>query len=59
MGRVPTAFALMIFLLAIGALPGRAQEGSGARYAFADTTLLRDTLNLSFPRLFPLADSLQ
>lgn len=45
--------------MVISALPGRAQEGSGARYAFADTTLLRDTLNLSFPRLFPLADSLE
>ena len=39
--------------------PGRAQEGSGGRYAFADTTLLRDTLDLRFPRLFPLADSLE
>jgi hypothetical protein len=45
--------------MVIAALPGRAQEGSGARYAFADTTLLRDTLDLSFPQLFPLADSLQ
>lgn len=43
----------------LAALPGRAQEGSGGRYAFADTTLLRDTLGLSFPRLFPLADSLE
>jgi len=41
------------------ALPGRAQEGSGSRYAFADTTLLRDTLDLRFTRLFPLADSLE
>ena len=39
--------------------PGRAQtSNSDARYAFADTTLLRDTLGLSFPRLFPIADSL-
>jgi len=29
------------------------------RFAFADTTLLRDTLGLSFERLFPLADSLR
>ena len=29
------------------------------RYAFSDTTLLRDTLGLHFPRLFPLSDSLQ
>ncbi|HKQ56635.1 MAG TPA: hypothetical protein VJY35_02095 [Candidatus Eisenbacteria bacterium] len=41
------------------ALPGRAQEGSSSRFAFSDTTLLRDTLNLTFTRLFPLADSLQ
>ncbi len=45
--------------MTIAALPGRAQEGSGSRYAFADTTLLRDTLDLRFPRLFPLADSLE
>lgn len=45
--------------MVVAALPGRAQEGSTARYAFADTTLLRDTLDLRFPRLFPLADSLQ
>jgi len=39
--------------------PGRAQTpDSNAGYAFADTTLLRDTLGLSFPRLFRLADSL-
>jgi hypothetical protein len=38
--------------------PGRAQETSG-RFAFADTTLLRDTLGIHFDRLFPLADSLQ
>jgi hypothetical protein len=43
----------------LAALPGRAQERTGGRYAFADTTLLRDTLNLTFPRLFPLADSLE
>ncbi len=43
----------------IAALPGRAQEGLGSRYAFADTTLLRDTLDLRFDRLFPLADSLE
>ena len=37
--------------------PGRAQTTS-ARFAFADTTLLRDTLSLHFSRLFPLSDSL-
>jgi hypothetical protein len=41
------------------ALPGRAQQAPSVRYAFADTTLLRDTLNLSFGGLFPLADSLE
>ena len=48
-------------LLGLSALsgPGGAQTPSSARYAFADTTLLRDTLGLSFVRLFPLADSLQ
>ena len=41
-------------------LPGRAQQNtSSGRYAFADTTLLRDTLGLHFDRLFPLADSLR
>jgi len=48
------------FLLLLSSLSGsgRAQSNS-ARYAFADTTLLRDTLGLSFTRLFPLADSLR
>src|SRR6266850_5976411 len=41
------------------ARPGSAQEGSTARFAWADTTLLRDTLDLKFDRLFPLADSLR
>jgi hypothetical protein len=41
------------------ASPARAQGAEGARYAFADTTLLRDTLGLRFARLFPLSDSLQ
>ncbi len=39
-------------------LPGRAQEALSGRFAFADTTLLRDTLGLRFDRLFVLADSL-
>jgi hypothetical protein len=38
--------------------PGRTDQGPSARWAFADTTLLRDTLSLHFDRLFPLADSL-
>lgn len=58
-----TRFTLLISALAatlaLTWLPGRAQEGVDPRYVFADTTLLRDTLGLSFTRLFPLADSLQ
>lgn len=41
------------------ALPGPAQNQDDGRYAFADTTLLRDTLGLSFAQLFPIADSLR
>lgn len=51
---VPITLALVAAVL-----PGRAQETQSARFAFADTTLLRDTLGLHFPRLFPLADSLE
>lgn len=40
-------------------LPGRAQTSTSARFAFADTTLLRDTLNLKFDGLFERADSLR
>ena len=61
MARLSRLFLLLV-PIALGiisaALPGGAQEGGGGRYAFADTTLLRDTLNLTFARLFPLADSL-
>jgi hypothetical protein len=51
---------LLIPILWLPALsrPGRAQEAAG-RFAFADTTLLRDTLGIHFERLFPLADSLK
>jgi len=62
MDRLPRLLFLLVPLalgMMLAAMPGRAQVGSGARYAFADTTLLRDTLNLTFPRLFPLADSLE
>jgi len=38
---------------------GRAQAPVSARFAFADTTLLRDTLGLKFDRLFETADSLR
>jgi hypothetical protein len=49
--------ALELFL---AVLPGHAQqEAASSRYAFADTTLLRDTLGLKFDGLFPLVDSLQ
>jgi len=54
---------LLIVLLGLGWLgqvrTGRASEAQGSRFAFADTTLLRDTLDLRFDRLFPLADSLR
>jgi hypothetical protein len=62
MNRLPRLLFLLVPLalgMVLAAMPGRAQVGSGGRYAFADTTLLRDTLNLHFPRLFPLADSLE
>jgi hypothetical protein len=52
-------FLVPILLLAASVLPGRAQEDLTGRYAFADTTLLRDTLGLTFVGLFRLADSLQ
>jgi hypothetical protein len=55
-------FALLALALALApALLGpsaRAQQAAPARFAFADTTLLRDTLDLRFDELFPLADSL-
>jgi len=54
---LPLALALLAGL-AGSVLPGRAQAPS-SRFAFADTTLLRDTLGLSFARLFETADSLQ
>ncbi len=55
--------ALLLVPVAAGlcssTLPGHAQSPSSSRYAFADTTLVRDTLGLRFDRLFPLADSLR
>ncbi len=62
---MPRSLRLLIALLPVAcslllsALPGRAQQAVSSRYAFADTTLLRDTLGLKFDGLFPLADSLQ
>jgi hypothetical protein len=53
---------LFVVLLAVGltaaVLPGRAQQAE-SRFFFADTTLLRDTLDLQFDGLFELADSLR
>jgi hypothetical protein len=50
---LPAALGLLLAVF-----PGHAQPGLSSRYAFADTTLLRDTLGLHFDGLFPLADSL-
>ena len=50
---LPVALALLL-----AAVPGRAQEDAELARAGADSTLMRDTLGLSFPRLFTLADSL-
>jgi len=58
----PRRLALLLLPVALqvllAAFPGHAQQGTSSRFAFADTTLLRDTLSLHFDRLFPLADSL-
>jgi len=54
------AIPSLALLLALSqAFPGRAQEALPDRFAFADTTLLRDTLDLRFDHLFQLADSLR
>lgn len=57
--RLFLALLPLVVSLLVLALPGRAQQAVSSRYAFADTTLLRDTLGLDFRRLFPVADSLQ
>ena len=46
--------ALLFAVLAWAAMPRpvRAQATPGGRFAFADTTLLRDTLDLHFDGLF-------
>jgi hypothetical protein len=58
----PRRLALLLLPAALevvlAVLPGHAQQAASSRYAFADTTLLRDTLGLRFDRLFPVADSL-
>jgi hypothetical protein len=55
--------ALLVLLCLIGwsatTRPVRAQTSLASKYMFADTTLLRDTLDLHFNRLFELADSLR
>lgn len=55
------ALLLLPVLVSLGAqsMPGRAQTPPSSRFAFADTTLLRDTLGLRFDRLFEVADSMQ
>lgn len=58
--RLALPFAALVALgLLSAALPGRAQQAPSDRFAFADTTLLRDTLGLRFDGLFELADSLR
>jgi hypothetical protein len=57
--RKLSLFLVPALLVAVSVLPGRAQEDLSGRYAFADTTLLRDTLGLTFRGLFRLADSLE
>jgi hypothetical protein len=51
----------IVMLVCLAAPRGAAQTTTNddARFAFADTTLIRDTLGLTFERLFPLADSLR
>jgi hypothetical protein len=57
-----TRLAVLLVPVLLGLLamahPGWAQAPA-TRYAFADTTLLRDTLGIKFDALFPLADSLR
>ena len=59
--RLLLLLAPLVVGLVLVHAPGGAQTGTPApsgRFAFADTTLLRDTLDLHFDGLFPLADSL-
>lgn len=57
--RVLLALVPVVCSLLFQTLPGSAQQAGSSRYAFSDTTLLRDTLGLDFRRLFPAADSLE
>src|SRR5690349_13044833 len=49
----------VVLAMALNAPQGRAQQPSGSRFSFADTTLLRDTLGLHFQGIFEKADSLK
>jgi hypothetical protein len=57
--RLAPALLALACALAAGLLPRHADAQTAGRFAFADTTLLRDTLGLDFSRLFETADSLQ
>ena len=59
--RKLSCLALLALLAASIVARGSAQPAPALspRFAFADTTLLRDTLGIHFDRLFELADSLQ
>ena len=57
-GRLAILLLPAALEVVLAIIPGHAQQAVSSRYAFADTTLLRDTLGLKFDRLFPVADSL-
>src|SRR5512143_4074255 len=58
--RLATLVLPLLLLLPLTMGSSRAQSSnSDSRYLFADTTLVRDTLGITFERLFPLADSLR
>jgi len=57
-GRLAILLLPAALEVVLAIIPGHAQQAVSSRYAFADTTLLRDTLGLHFDRLFPVADSL-
>jgi hypothetical protein len=57
--RLLPMLAIILSVIALQAPPLRAQAPASSRFAFADTTLLRDTLDLRFAGLFERADSLR
>ncbi len=59
LGRLVLLLLPVLVSLGVQSLPGRAQTPPTGRFAFADTTLLRDTLGLRFEGIFQVADSLQ